>query len=125
MSVDFNSVSRSFVDFYYQTFDSNRAQLAGLYKEHSMLSFEGNQIQGVAKIVEKLQSLPFTKIQHKVITVDAQPSHPQMGSIIVSVTGQLITDNEGNPLSFCQIFHLVPENNSFWVLNDIFRLNYG
>jgi len=122
---DFNAVAKSFVDFYYQTFDTNRSQLQALYKDVSMLSFEGTQIQGAPKISEKINSLPFAKIQHKINTIDAQPGHPQLGSVIVSVTGQLITDDEGNPLFFCQTFHLIPENGSFWVLNDIFRLNYG
>ena len=72
-----------------------------------MLSFEGQQFQGVKTIVEKLcvsielrrgisnvlffqQSLPFQRVQHRVATVDAQPANPQLGSILVTVTGQLL-----------------------------------
>lgn len=70
-----------------------------------MLTFETNQSQGVAAIVEKLQvgatgyfgvsradrkqGLPFAKVQHRVATVDAQPAGND-GSIIVLVTGALL-----------------------------------
>lgn len=37
-----------------------------------------------------LQTLPFEKVQHKVTTLDAQPSSPAMASLIVSVTGLLL-----------------------------------
>ena len=36
------------------------------------------------------QSLPFKNVQHKVTTLDAQPSSPSIASLIVSVTGLLI-----------------------------------
>jgi hypothetical protein len=77
-----------------------------------MLTFEGAPIQGVGAIIEKLavnpfisvacfskshhilffatQSLPFQKVQHKVTTLDAQPSSGTTASLIVSVTGLLV-----------------------------------
>ncbi|KAL2919452.1 Nuclear transport factor 2 [Polyrhizophydium stewartii] len=121
---DINAIAKSFVDFYYSTFDRNRAELAPLYKEFSMMSFEGQQFRG-ADIVEKLQSLPFQRVQHQVVTVDAQPSNPQAGPLLVTVTGRLLVDDEQNPQHFSQTFQLVPEGTSYFVFNDIFRLNYG
>lgn len=53
-----------------------------------------------------LQSLPFQKVQHKVVTIDAQPSSPQVASLIVLVTGQLLVDDGQNPLQFTQVFHV-------------------
>jgi hypothetical protein len=47
-------VAKSFVDFYYSTFDRNRNELLPLYRPHSMLSFEGQGFQGAQQIVEKL-----------------------------------------------------------------------
>ena len=41
------------------------------------------------KVVDSSQGLPFEKIAHKVDTVDAQPSGPN-GGIIVMVTGALL-----------------------------------
>ncbi|KNZ75517.1 Nuclear transport factor 2 [Termitomyces sp. J132] len=70
-------------------------------------------------------SLPFSKVQHKVTTLDAQPSSPTVASLIVSVTGLLVVDDSTNALQFSQIFQLIPDGSSYYVYNDIFRLNYG
>ncbi|KAF8263410.1 nuclear transport factor 2 [Lactarius quietus] len=123
---DINAIAKQFTDFYYTTFDSNRANLRlSMYRDTSMLTFEGTPIQGSASIIEKLTSLPFTKVVHKVVTLDAQPSNPSAASLIVSVTGLLLVDDGANPLQFSQVFQLIPDGASYYVLNDIFRLNYG
>jgi len=90
-----------------------------------MLTWEGAPIQGVANIAEKLTTLPFEKVVHKVMTLDAQPSSPTVASLIVSVTGLLVVDDSPNPLQYSQVFQLIPDGGSYYVLNDIFRLNYG
>ncbi|OBZ75830.1 Nuclear transport factor 2 [Grifola frondosa] len=84
---DINSIAKQFTDFYYSTFDTNRSGLQSLYRDSSMLSFEGAQFLGAAPISEKLTTLPFEKVLHKVTTLDAQPSSPTVASLIVSVTG--------------------------------------
>ncbi|KAB8229938.1 Nuclear transport factor 2 [Aspergillus alliaceus] len=122
---DFQSIAQQFVQFYYQTFDSNRASLAGLYRDQSMLTFETNSVQGVANITEKLTSLPFQKVAHQVGTLDAQPSN-QDGGILVMVTGALLVDEEQKPMNYTQTFQLLPDGaGSYFVFNDIFRLVYG
>jgi hypothetical protein len=84
-----------------------------------MLTFEGSPIRGVGAIIEKLtvnpfpsatcfpkshilffatQSLPFQKVQHKVTTLDAQPSSGTTASLIVSVTGLLVVSTTASPL---------------------------
>ncbi|GAA5978379.1 hypothetical protein JCM10908_004333 [Rhodotorula pacifica] len=122
---DINAIAKQFVEFYYNQFDSDRSQLAPLYRDHSMLSFEAQQFQGAASIVEKLAGLPFTTIKHQISTMDAQPAATDKASMIVLVTGQLLTGEESNPLMFSQVFHLLPENGSYYVFNDVFRLVYG
>ena len=90
-------------------------------RQNSMLTWEGNQILGAANISEKLtvrklrrlihrshaltpwthyeqKSLPFEKVQHKVTTLDAQPSDPSMSNMIVSVTGLLLVRSHTCPL---------------------------
>ena len=62
-----------------------------------MLTFEGQQFQGTNAIVEKLAALPFQKVQHAITTIDAQPSNPQQGPLLVTVTGRLLVDDEQNP----------------------------
>eukprot|EP00842_Homolaphlyctis_polyrhiza_P005253 jgi/Hompol1/5729/HPOL_004657-RA len=113
---DINQIAKSFVDFYYSTFDRNRAELAPLYKPISMLTFEGQQHAGAA-IVEKLVSLPFQRVQHQVATIDVQPSNPQAGSLLVTVTGRLLIDEETNPTQFSQTFQLIAEGSSYFVFN--------
>ncbi|VAI74443.1 unnamed protein product [Triticum turgidum subsp. durum] len=100
--MDPDSVSKAFVQHYYHTFDSNRAALVGLYQDGSMLQ----------------------QCQHKIDTVDCQPSGPQ-GGVLVFVSGTITTGPGEHPLKFSQMFHLLPAGGSFYVQNDMFRLNYG
>ncbi|KAH8423839.1 nuclear transport factor 2 family protein [Aspergillus melleus] len=122
---DFTAIAQQFVQFYYQTFDSDRQTLAGLYRDQSMLTFETASTQGVANILEKLTSLPFQKVQHQIATFDAQPSNEQ-GGILVMVTGALLVDEEQKPMNYSQTFQLLPDGQgSYFVLNDVFRLVYS
>ncbi|KKY26708.1 putative nuclear transport factor ntf [Phaeomoniella chlamydospora] len=115
---------KQFTTFYYQTFDQGRENLAGLYRENSMLTFESTAIQGAANIVEKLTALPFQKVQHRIDTLDAQPSN-EAGGVLVMVTGALLVDEEQRPMNYTQTFQLLPEGGSYYVFNDIFRLIYS
>ncbi|KAK9477065.1 hypothetical protein V1514DRAFT_335081 [Lipomyces japonicus] len=125
MAVNFQALAEEFTRFYYNQFDSDRTQLGNLYRDHSMLTFENSQLQGAKNIIEKLVSLPFQKVAHRISTLDAQPSSPSDGSVLVMVTGELLVDDENNPQRYSQVFHLIPDNGSYFVLNDIFRLNYS
>ncbi|MCL7034108.1 hypothetical protein MKW94_004315 [Papaver nudicaule] len=123
--MDPESLSKAFVEHYYSTFDTNRGNLGGLYQETSMLSFEGEKIQGGTAIVSKLTSLPFQQCKHNITTVDFQPSGPA-GGMLVFVSGNLQLAGEQHTLKFSQMFHLMPTpQGSFYVQNDIFRLNYA
>ncbi|XP_024017621.1 nuclear transport factor 2B [Morus notabilis] len=123
--MDPDAVAKAFVEHYYSTFDSNRANLGTLYQNESMLTFEGQKIQGSQNIVAKLTSLPFQQCQHSISTVDCQPSGPS-GGMLVFVSGNLQLAGEQHALKFSQMFHLIPTAaGSFYVLNDIFRLNYA
>ena len=120
MSAESDQIGREFVRVYYETFDSNRANLVSLYTTVSVMSFEGQQFQGAEAIVKKLSELPFQRIQHVVTTIDCQPTIDQ--SIVVHVVGQLKTD-EDRPHSFSQTFLLKQTpGGPFYVLNDVFRL---
>ncbi|XP_062208623.1 nuclear transport factor 2B-like [Phragmites australis] len=123
---DCDAVARAFVEYYYHTFDTNRAALAALYGPTSMLSFEGHGVAGAEEIGRKLAQLPFEQCRHSICTVDCQPSPSFPGSILVFVSGNLQLSGEEHQLRFSQMFQLVPnEQGSFFVQNDIFRLNYG
>ncbi|KAJ5728344.1 Nuclear transport factor 2 Eukaryote [Penicillium malachiteum] len=120
---NFNEIAQQFVQFYYNTFDQDRAGLLPLYREHSMLTFETSSHLGANEIVEKLTSLPFEKVAHQIATLDAQPTHGD--GVIVLVTGALLVDEEQRPMNYTQCFKLMPDQGSFFVLNDVFRLVIG
>ncbi|CAG8642346.1 7535_t:CDS:2 [Dentiscutata erythropus] len=120
--MDPTQIATEFTNYYYNLFCTAREQLKPLYRDQSMLTFEGQPFQGANNIIEKLTSLPFQRVQHKVDTVDAQPNFN--GGIFVCVTGALQSDND-QPQRFAQFFQLIPDGTSYYVLNDIFRLNYG
>ncbi|KAJ5287547.1 Nuclear transport factor 2 Eukaryote [Penicillium angulare] len=120
---DFNAIAEQFVQFYYQTFDTNRGALLPLYRDGSMLTFETSSVMGGNAIVEKLMTLPFQKVRHELATLNAQPTHGE--GIIVLVTGALLVDEEQRPMNYTQCFKLMPENGSYYVLNDVFRLVLG
>ncbi|KAG4934671.1 hypothetical protein AAZX31_18G005000 [Glycine max] len=90
-----------------------------------MLSFEAQKILGAPNILAKLTSLPFQQCQHSITTVDSQPSAVN-SAMLVFVSGNLQLAGEQHSLKFSQMFHLIPTpQGSYYVLNDIFRLNYA
>jgi len=126
---------QAFAEHYYKTFDADRSQLGPLYNDtYSMLNFEHSdarpgQYKGSAAIVEKLRSLPFQSVQHQVVTLDTQPS--PNGGVVVMVCGNMLIDGEQHPQKFSQTFQLLPTEvaglapGSFFIFNDLFRLNVG
>ncbi|PIA33799.1 hypothetical protein AQUCO_04000098v1 [Aquilegia coerulea] len=100
--MDPDALAKAFVEHYYSTFDANRGNLASLYQEGSMLTFEGQKIQGSQNIVAKLTSLPFQQCQHTITTVDCQPSGPA-GGMLVFVSGNLQLSGEQHALKFSQV----------------------
>lgn len=89
-----------------------------------MLTFEASPFQGPASIIEKLTSLPFQKVQHRIDTTDAQPTD-ESGGILVLVTGALMHDDQPQPMSYVQSFTLKQDAGNYYVFNDVFRLVYA
>merc|ERR1711924_106706 len=124
---NFQKVSEQFVQHYYQTFDTNRQGLQSLYMEHSMMTWEGEQFQGAAAIMNKFTNLQFRQVQHQVQKIDAQPVQETPGGCVIFVTGVLCIDGEAEkPLKFAQVFHLIqPPSGGIMIINDMFLLNIG
>jgi len=119
---NYEEISKQFVNQYYQIFDDPnlRPTLANFYQDQkSLMTFEGQQLMGKQKIIEKLTSLSFQSIKHIVTQVDAQPTFDN--GIVVSVLGQLKTDDD-HPHTFNQIFIIKQEGTAFYIEHDIFRL---
>ncbi|KAI3371659.1 hypothetical protein L3Q82_024223, partial [Scortum barcoo] len=91
----------------------------------SCLTWEGQQFQGKRAIVEKLTSLPFSKIGHSITAQDHQPT-PDC-CILSMVVGQLKADDDPI-MGFHQSFILKNINDAWVCTNDMFRLaihNFG
>ncbi|XP_013190008.1 probable nuclear transport factor 2 isoform X2 [Amyelois transitella] len=122
LNPQYDAIGKGFVQQYYALFDdpASRASLANMYNvETSFMTFEGVQIQGAAKIMEKLNALTFQKIGRLITSVDSQPMFD--GGVLINVLGRLQTDDD-QPHGYLQTFVLKPIGNSFYVEHDIFRL---
>jgi len=123
LNPNYDQIGKAFVTQFYQMFDNaaTRSQLQQMYNaDQSLMSFEGQQMQGAVKIMEKIQSLTFQKIAHIITAIDCHPMFD--GGILVNVLGQLKTDDD-QPHGFNQVFVLRPtEGGSWFIQNDIFRL---
>ncbi|CAG9765510.1 unnamed protein product [Ceutorhynchus assimilis] len=122
LNLQYEAIGKGFVQQYYALFDdpAQRANLVNMYNvELSFMSFEGTQIQGAPKIMEKLNGLSFKKINRIITAVDSQPMFD--GGVLINVLGRLQAD-EDPPHAYSQVFVLKPLGNSFFVQHDIFRL---
>ncbi|XP_011691656.1 PREDICTED: probable nuclear transport factor 2 isoform X2 [Wasmannia auropunctata] len=122
MNVPYEAIGKGFVQQYYAMFDdpAQRPNLINMYNaETSFMTFEGLQIQGAIKIMEKLTSLSFQKINRIITAIDSQPMFD--GGVLINVLGRLQTD-EDQPHAYIQTFVLKPVGTSFYVQHDIFRL---
>ncbi|MCI32335.1 ras GTPase-activating protein-binding protein 2-like, partial [Trifolium medium] len=69
-------------------------------------------------INEKILSLNYKEFKAEIKTADAQKSHKE--GVTVLVTGCL-TGKDNLRRKFAQSFFLAPQDNGFFVLNDVFR----
>merc|ERR1719387_1618961 len=96
MEQNFKQLGEEFAKVYYQTYDSNRQGLKALYEAQSLLTFEGDGIQGADMIGAKLTSLPFQQVQHQVAKCDCHPVPGSPDKILISVTGTMIVNGNQN-----------------------------
>eukprot|EP00741_Cyanophora_paradoxa_P004799 tig00000829_g4656.t1 len=125
MATNPNVVGNAFVRQYYMLLASNPNSLHRFYKEESVFTFSEEDAEkstdtavGQKNIHEKILSLDFKDCKPQISFVDSQTS--LSGGVIVMVTGYLANKNSA-PRRFAQTFFLAPQQNGFYVLNDIFR----
>lgn len=118
------TVIKSFIEFYYSTYDSNRAALVSLYRPQSCYTTETIRLRGAEKILEQLQSLPGVQHDPSSITADVQQVNGNQ-ILLVFVTGRLLLAEESNPLNFSETFLLLQEGQNYFVGNHIFKFKYG
>ncbi|KAF5291997.1 hypothetical protein FQA39_LY14114, partial [Lamprigera yunnana] len=93
LNLQYEAIGKGFVQQYYALFDDplQRTNLANMYNvESSFMTFEGSQLQGSVKIMEKLLTLSFHKITRVLTSIDSQPMFD--GGVLINVLGRLQTD---------------------------------
>lgn len=116
-------VGNAFVEQYYRVLHKSPEWVHRFYQDSSMLSRpEPNgtmtSVTKMQAINEKILSVDYKNYMAEIKTVDAQASHE--GGVIVLVTGCL-TGPDRLRSKFTQSFFLAPQDNGYFVLNDIFR----
>lgn len=123
--MSFDEVGKGFVAQYYQCFGSNREMVAGIYRPQTLMTWSGEQLQGVDAIMNKFSELTLGQAQFRADDIDCHPS--STNGVIVVVNGEVLLENEEHPLRFNDVFHLALEEgtNQWYVTNQIFRILGG
>lgn len=116
-------VGAAFVEQYYRILQLSPELVFRFYQESSELSRpdESGQMTSVTTmqgIDEKIQSLNYKNYNAEIKTVDAQKSYQE--GVTVLVTGCL-TSEDNSKRQFAQSFFLAPQDNGYFVLNDVLR----
>merc|ERR1712019_300699 len=113
----------NFCSEYYNTLQNNRANLINMYKECSIMTYEGDKFQGLQNIHKKISEFAFQNIQFKQESLEWQNS-PIDGGVLIFITGKLVMDNDANNvMDFSQVFQVCPNGQGgFYIHNDIFSL---
>eukprot|EP01039_Chlorochromonas_danica_P007387 gene7387-8170_t len=112
-------IGKAFISFYYSNLFSNPDALSGVLQPQSVLTMEGNKVEGSENIVGKLRSMK--DVPHNVLTADFQLG-PNGSTLIVFVTGQVQVE-AGKPMLFSQFFQLVATGpGQYYLHNTVFRI---
>eukprot|EP00924_Labyrinthula_sp_SR-Ha-C_P001068 maker-scaffold_7-snap-gene-12.41-mRNA-1 protein AED:0.02 eAED:0.02 QI:28/1/1/1/1/1/2/70/248 len=117
-------VSQSFIEHFFKLYDTNRVDLKSLYSDASFLTHEGQTFNGAEAISGRFNSLPQVKHDGGSFTVDV---HEVKGVevLFMLLTGKMSIEGSSNPVKFVEVFQLLQQNNSYFIGNHLFRLNYG
>ncbi|GLT28160.1 hypothetical protein SLA2020_031110 [Shorea laevis] len=101
----------------------NRPHVHRFYQDISKLGrLEENGIMGITTTMQainkKILSLDYLNFKAEISTVDALDSHN--GGVLVLVTG-FLTGKDNLRQKFTQSFFLAPQDNGYFVLNDLLR----
>ncbi|KAI4303758.1 hypothetical protein MLD38_039354 [Melastoma candidum] len=116
-------VGNAFVEQYYHILHQSPGMVHRFYQDSSLLSRpDANGVMSTVTtmqaINEKIVSLNYEEYTVEIKTADAQRSHEK--GVIVLVTGCL-TGKDNARRKFTQTFFLAPQDNGYFVLNDVLR----
>ncbi|XP_054800969.1 nuclear transport factor 2-like isoform X2 [Prosopis cineraria] len=116
-------VGNAFVEQYYHILHHSPELVYRFYQESSVLSRPDSNgvmasVTTMKGINEKILSLNYKDLKAEIKTADAQKSYKD--GVTVLVTGCL-TGKDNLRRQFAQSFFLAPQDNGYFVLNDVFR----
>ncbi|XWS30158.1 hypothetical protein CRYUN_Cryun24cG0093800 [Craigia yunnanensis] len=116
-------VGNAFVEQYYHILYNSPELAHRFYHESSVISRPDSNgvmtsVTTMQGINEKILSLDYKNHKAEINTADAQKSYEE--GVTVLVTGCL-TGNDNLKRKFAQSFFLAPQDNGYFVLNDVFR----
>ncbi|KAL6973483.1 hypothetical protein U1Q18_027670 [Sarracenia purpurea var. burkii] len=116
-------VGSVFVERYYHILHQSPESVYKFYQDSSVLSRPNSNgamtsVTTMQAINDKILSLDYGNYKAEIKTADAQESYKE--GVIVLVTGCL-TGNDSVRKKFTQTFFLAPQENGYFVLNDVFR----
>ncbi|CAA7039315.1 unnamed protein product [Microthlaspi erraticum] len=121
--VDPHIVGNAFVQKYYNHLYDSPEEVHRFYLEDSVLGRPGSDgemvsVRSLKAINEQIMSFDYKSSKIHILTADSQGSYKN--GVVTLVTG-LLTVKDGERMRFSQSFFLVPQNGSYFVLNDVFR----
>ncbi|CAJ1833253.1 unnamed protein product [Sphenostylis stenocarpa] len=116
-------VGNAFVEQYYHILHHSPDLVYRFYQDSSVISRPDSNgvmtsVTTMKGINEKILSLNFKEFKAEIKTADAQKSYKE--GVTVLVTGCL-TGKDNMRRKFAQSFFLAPQDNGYFVLNDVFR----
>ncbi|KAJ0236322.1 Nuclear transport factor 2 [Hirschfeldia incana] len=116
-------VGRAFVEQYYHILHQSPGLVHRFYQDSSLLTRPDatgsvTTVTTMQAINDKIMSLNYEAYTAEIDTADAQESHER--GVIVLVTGSL-TGKDNVRKRFSQTFFLAPQDQGYFVLNDVFR----
>ncbi|CAH8387596.1 unnamed protein product [Eruca vesicaria subsp. sativa] len=122
-SVDAQIVGNAFVQKYYTHLYEKPAEVYRFYLEESVLGRPGLDgkmvsVKSLKAINDQIMSVDYQNSKIQILTADSQAS---LKNAVVTLVAGLVIGKDGERKSFTQSFFLVPQNGSYFVLNDVFR----
>ncbi|XP_050380896.1 nuclear transport factor 2-like [Argentina anserina] len=116
-------VANAFIVQYYHILHHNPGHVYRFYQDSSVMSRPDSDgvmrsVTTMQGINEKILSFDYKEYKAEIETADAQNSYKD--GVTVLVTGCL-TSKDNLKRKFAQSFFLAPQENGFFVLNDVFR----
>ncbi|KAI6692102.1 hypothetical protein NL676_019812 [Syzygium grande] len=93
--------AKRFLENYYGTFGANWADLASLYREESVMIFEGRTLHGKEAILAELTSLQ--QCRQQIVNFACHPAHPGSGDLVATVSGNIWLDGKQDARLFGQV----------------------